>query len=48
MPTPMVVKLLERVAVVEVKVAELMKYQRWQMGLLTAILVAVGTAWATR
>lgn len=48
MPNNIVVELIRKVAVLETKVQELMKYQKWQMGLLTAILAAVFGAWVTR
>ena len=48
MPNNIVVELIRKVAILETKVEELMKYQKWQMGLLTAILAAVFGAWVTR
>lgn len=48
MPNSVVVELIRKVAILETKVAELMRYQKWQMGLLTAILAAVFGAWMTR
>jgi hypothetical protein len=48
MPNSIVVELIRKVAILETKVQELMKYQKWQMGLLTAILAAVFGAWVTR
>lgn len=48
MPNSVVVELIRKVAILETKVQELMKYQRWQVGLLTAILAAVFGAWVTR
>jgi len=41
MPSSLVIKLLERVAVLEEKVHSLIGYQKWQLGLLSAILAAI-------
>lgn len=38
----------ERIATLEAKVEGLMTYQRWQMGLLAAILVLAVKAWITK
>jgi hypothetical protein len=48
MPSAIVTKLLERVAVLEAQMKSLIRYQNWQMALLTAILTAVVTSWVTR
>jgi len=42
------IKFLERLVSLEVKVKNLIWYQKWQMGLLAAIFVAVLAAWKTR
>jgi len=41
MPTGIVIQLIERVAKVETKVESLLVYQKWQMGILGAVLTAV-------
>lgn len=41
-------KFFERIAVLEAKVENLMTYQRWQMGLLAAILLMAVKQWVVR
>lgn len=41
-------KFFERIAVLETKVESLMSYQKWQVGLLTAILLMAIKAWMTK
>jgi len=41
MPTSIAKEFFERLATLEAQVANLMVYQRWQMGILAAILIAV-------
>lgn len=41
-------KFFERLAKLEVRVEGLITYQKWQMGLLAAIIAAVIGAWVTR
>ncbi len=48
MPSDIVVKLLERISKLEAKVENLMAYQKWQVGLLTAILLMAVKAWMVR
>lgn len=48
MPTSIVIKLVEDVAKLKAQVANLIWYQKWQMGLLAAILAAVFGTWITR
>lgn len=45
MPSEIVVKLIERISKLETRVENLMSYQRWQVGLLTAILLMAVKAW---
>ena len=47
MPTRLkdVQEFFERIATLEAKVEGLMTYQRWQMGLLAAILLLAVKAW---
>ncbi len=48
MPNDIVIKLIERLAKLETKVESLMSYQKWQVGLLTAILLMAVKAWMVR
>lgn len=48
MPSDIVVKLIERVKALEVQMGILMSYQKWQIGLLTAILLMALKAWMVR
>jgi hypothetical protein len=48
MPTNVVMDLIKRVLVLETKMKLLLDIQKWQLGLLGAILVAVLGAWVTR
>ena len=48
MPSDIVVKLIERISKLEAKVENLMAYQKWQVGLLTAILLMAVKAWMVR
>lgn len=48
MPTNIVMQLIKDVAILQTQVKNLMKYQYWQMGLLSMIFVAVLGAWVTR
>ena len=48
MPNSIVIELIKKVAKLEERVESLMSYQKWQMGLLTAILLAVFGAWVTK
>lgn len=41
MPTSIAKEFFERLATLEAQVANLMVYQKWQMGILAAILIAV-------
>lgn len=41
-------KFFERITALEVKVEGLMTYQRWQMGLLAAILLMAVKAWTAK
>lgn len=41
-------KFFERIAVLEAKVEGLMTYQKWQMGLLAAILLIAVKGWVVR
>lgn len=45
MPSDIVIKLMEKVAKLEAQVDSLMSYQKWQVGLLTAILLMAVKAW---
>lgn len=45
MPSDIVIKLIDRIAKLEARVENLMSYQRWQVGLLTAILLIAVKAW---
>lgn len=44
MPNSIVVELIRKVAVLQTKVESLVTYQKWQMGLLTAIFIIAFTA----
>lgn len=50
MPTKLrdVEKFFERIAVLEAKVEGLVAYQKWQMGLLAAILLMAVKQWSVR
>lgn len=48
MPSELVIKLIERVAIVETKVKQLMSWQKLQTGLLVSIFLAVLGAWVSR
>lgn len=48
MPTSIVTDLIRRVIVLETKMKLLLDIQKWQLGLLGAIFIAVLGAWATR
>lgn len=48
MPTSVVMDLIKRVIILETKMKLLLSLQKWQMGLLGAIFVAVLGAWVTR
>ena len=48
MPSDIVVKLIERIAKLEARMESLMSYQKWQVGLLTAILLMAVKAWMVR
>jgi hypothetical protein len=48
MPNNVVMDLIKRVLVLETKMKLLLDIQKWQLGLLGAILVAVLGAWVTR
>ena len=48
MPSDIVIRLIERLSKLETKVESLMAYQRWQIGLLTAILLMAVKAWMVR
>lgn len=48
MPNSIVTELIRKVAKLEARVEVLFTYQKWQMGLLTAIFLAVLGAWVTR
>lgn len=48
MPSDIVVKLIDRIAKLEARVESLMSYQKWQVGLLTAILLMAVKAWMIR
>ncbi len=48
MPSDIVVKLIDRIAKLEARVESLMSYQKWQVGLLTAILLMAVKAWMVR
>ncbi len=41
MPSSIAKEFFERLATLEAQVANLMTYQKWQMGILAAILIAV-------
>ncbi len=41
-------KFFERIAVLEAKVENLMNYQKWQMGLLAAILLIAIKGWVIK
>lgn len=45
MPSDIVVRLIDRIAKLEAKVESLMAYQKWQVGLLTAILLIAVKKW---
>jgi hypothetical protein len=45
MPSDIVVKLIDRISKLEARVENLMSYQKWQMGLLTAILLIAVKSW---
>ncbi len=47
MPSDIVVKLIDRISKLEARVESLMSYQRWQVGLLTAILLMAAKTWMT-
>lgn len=48
MPNNIVMDLIKRVIVLETKMKLLLSLQKWQMGLLTGIFLAVLGAWVTR
>lgn len=48
MPNSIVMDLIKRVIVLETKLKMLLDIQKWQLGLLTAIFMAVLGAWVTR
>lgn len=48
MPSDMVVRLIDRIAKLEARVESLMNYQKWQVGLLTAILLMAAKAWIVK
>ena len=48
MPSDIVTKLIDRISKLEARVENLMSYQKWQMGLLTAILLIAVKAWVAR
>jgi len=48
MPNGIVIELIRKVAKMEARVENLMSYQKWQMGLLAAIFLAVLGTWITR
>lgn len=48
MPSDIVAKLIDRIAKMEARVESLMAYQKWQVGLLTAILLMAVKAWMVR
>ncbi len=41
MPTGIVIQLIERVAKLEAKAESLLIYQKWQMGILGAVLASI-------
>lgn len=45
MPSDIVVRLIDRISKLEARVENLMSYQKWQMGLLTAILLIAVKSW---
>lgn len=48
MPSDIVTKLIAKVAMLEAKVDGLMTYQKWQMGLLAAILLLAVQSWVSK
>jgi len=48
MPSDIVLKLIDRLSKLEERVESLMLYQKWQVGLLTAILLMAVKAWMVR
>lgn len=48
MPNGIVIELIKKVAKLEARVENLFSYQKWQMGLLAAIFLAILGSWVTR
>lgn len=48
MPNNIVMDLIKRVIILETKMKLLLSLQKWQMGILAGIFLAVVGAWATR
>lgn len=45
MPNDIVLKMIDRLSKLEARVESLMSYQKWQVGLLTALLLIAVKAW---
>lgn len=48
MPSDIVAKLIERIAKLEARVENLMAYQKWQIGLLTGLILMGLKAWVSK
>lgn len=48
MPSDIVIKLIDRLSKLEAKVESLMNYQKWQVGLLTAIFLMAIKSWMAK
>lgn len=48
MPNGIVIELIKKVAKLEARVENLVSYQKWQMGLLAAIFMAILGTWIAR